>query len=331
MSIISVKDLSMTYKSKIRLGLFKSKSNEVNALKNINLEIEQGQIFGLLGPNGAGKTTLIKCLTTLLIQTSGSAHINGYDVLHQEKEVKASIGCMLVGERGLYWKLTGRENLVFFGRMYSMPKKELDERIEYLISSLELEEFADRTVESYSSGQRMKFAFAKSLLNDAPVIFLDEPTRAMDINGSRALRKYVKSLPKEGKTVIYTSHIMSEIQELCDKVAIIDKGEIIALDTPNAIKAKSKSKRVLEVTGIMDDQKVSSVKSITGVNNSYLLPLDNGRQSLKIEFDEKVNILPDVTNKLVTNGVDIETINYHEPSLEDVFVELTGRGLHIDT
>jgi len=255
----------MTYETKIRKSLFgKPDLKTVEAIKGIDLDISEGMIFGVLGPNGAGKSTLIKCLTTLLIPSAGSLKVNGYDVIVDDRNVRASIGCMLMGERGLYWKLTGKENLEFFGKLYSLPKDFLEERIKYLIKLLELEDYAERTVESYSSGQKMKFAFAKALLNDAPVIFLDEPTVAMDVHGARKLRAIVKELPKHGKTVVYTSHIMSEIVELCDEVAIIDKGKIIARDTPENLTKLSKKDRALSISGVFSEVAIEKLRSKVG-------------------------------------------------------------------
>ena len=166
---VVINNLSKTYRTKHRKGLFKSEEKLVEALKGISFEIKPGEIFGLLGPNGAGKTTLIKCLTTLLIPTSGEAIINGYRLTKDDNAIRASTGCMLMGERGLYWKLTGRENLVFFGALYHLSSKDRVTRANQIIERLHLGDIADRAVESYSSGQRMKLAFAKALINDAPL------------------------------------------------------------------------------------------------------------------------------------------------------------------
>ncbi|MFV2015706.1 MAG: ABC transporter ATP-binding protein, partial [Candidatus Heimdallarchaeota archaeon] len=277
--IISIQNLSMTYRSKIRQGFFNSELTEVNALTNINLKIKAGEIFGILGPNGAGKTTLIKCLTTLLIPTSGTALVNGYDIKNEEKQVRASIGAMLMGERGLYWKLTARENLLYFAQLYSIPKNLRVERVNDLIKLLELEAYADRPVESYSSGQRMKVAFAKAMVHDPPIIFLDEPTIAMDVHGARKLKEIVKSLPKLGKTVIYTTHIMTEAEELCDQLAIIDKGEIIACDTPSGIKKLSKGKKSIQIAGIIPDDIISILQRVDGIHE-VVFSEESKKQSL---------------------------------------------------
>ena len=166
-SPVRTEKLSKTYEVRARKGLFKSEKRSVEALKSISLEVNQGEVFGLLGPNGAGKTTLIKILTTLLLPTSGSAWINSFNVAKEENKVRASVGCMLMGERGLYWKLTGRENLEYFGALYHLDPTARRKRSNQIIELLKLEEIVDRMVESYSSGQKMNLAFGKALINDA--------------------------------------------------------------------------------------------------------------------------------------------------------------------
>ena len=330
-NIISIYDLSMTYHTKIRRGLLKSESTRIDALKNINLNIEEGTIFGLLGPNGAGKTTLIKCLTTLLIPTQGTARINGYDIRKQEKQIRASIGAMLMGERGLYWKLTARENFEYFARLYSIPKDLRAARVEYVINLLELEDLVDRPVESYSSGQKMKAAFAKALIHDPPILFLDEPTIAMDVHGSRKLKKVVKSLPNEGKTVIYTTHIMKEAHELCDRLAIIDKGRIIADDTPKNLIKISDIDHVLSLSGSFNEGHKKKVEELSLVNTVGLIQESSGLSKLEIIVEDNMQALPKITQLLVQEGAVIETIAQKEPTLEDVFINLTGRSLKEDT
>src|SRR3990170_5692404 len=264
-SIIKVENLSKIFTSKERKKGQPKRRKEVPALKSIDLEIRDGEIFGLLGPNGAGKTTLIKCLTTLLLPTSGTAWVNGFNIEEQEDSVRASLGCMLMGDRGLYWKLTGRENLDYFGALYHVPRDVRAKRIEYLIDLLKLEEFAHRTVETYSSGQKMLLAFAKALVNDAPILFFDEPTVTMDVPTARELRRIVRSLNKEeGKTIVYTTHLMHEAEELCDRVAIIDHGQIIALGTPNALKASLVREDAIHMEGVFPSATVDKLRAIPG-------------------------------------------------------------------
>src|SRR4030042_2378216 len=218
-SPVRTEKLSKTYEVRARKGLFKSEKRSGEALKGVSLEVCQGEIFGLLGPNGAGKTTLIKILTTLLLPTSGEAWINGFNVTRDENKVRASVGCMLMGERGLYWKLTARENLEYFGALYHLNPSDRKQRTKQILDLLDLEEIADRMVESYSSGQKMKLAFGKALINDAPLLVLDEPTKTLDVPSASELRAIVRQLNAQGKTVIYTTHIMTEAETLCDRVA----------------------------------------------------------------------------------------------------------------
>src|SRR5437867_9119434 len=234
--IIKADALSKTFISKERKKGARKRKKEVPALKSVNLEVLDGEVFGLLGPNGAGKTALIKILTTLLLPPSGTAWVNGFNITKEEDQVRASIGCMLMGDRGLYWKLTGRENLDYFGALYHVPKADRAKRIDELTKLLKLDDFIDRTVETFSSGQRMIVAFAKSLVNDAPILFLDEPTVTMDVPTARELRRIVREMNDQGKTILYTTHLMHEAEELCDRVAIIDHGEIIALGTTQELK-----------------------------------------------------------------------------------------------
>ncbi len=327
--VIRTENLEKIYISKGK-GLFRRKKREVHALKGIDFQVKKGEIFGLLGPNGAGKTTLIKILTTLLLPTSGRARVNGYDVIKEERKVRASIGCMLMGERGLYWKLTGRENLEYFGALYYVPKKRRRERIEYLIELLDLGDFIDRTVETYSSGQKMIVSFAKALINDAPTLFLDEPTIAMDVHAARKLREIVKDLNKQGKTIIYTTHLMHEADELCDRIAIIDKGEIKAIGTPAELKASIRQEGIVRIEGIIPQKALEALRSMGSVEK-LAVEEKGGKEHLRIITANSRSALPEIIRVLVENESTLEYISPEEPTLEDVFVKLTGRTLSEDT
>jgi ABC-2 type transport system ATP-binding protein len=329
--IIRIVNLSKTFVSKERTGFFRSKVKRVEALININLNIYEGEFFGLLGPNGAGKTTLIKCLTTLLLPTSGTAWINGYNLQKDENMVRASLGCMLMGERGLYWKLTGRENLDYFGALYYVPKNIRRKRIEELINLLHLEEFIDRTVETYSSGQKMLLAFAKSLINDAPILFLDEPTVTLDVHMAKELRKVVKELNKEGHTIVYTTHMMQEADELCERVAIIDKGKIIALGTPSQLKASIPHEDVVNIEGIIPKKAVEELEEIHGVKKAVIKNEHEGKTYLGILCENSRKILPKIIEVLTKSEAELEYIHPQDVTLEDVFIAKTGRALSVDT
>src|SRR6266571_760373 len=330
-AIIRVEHLSKTFTTKERKKGQKRKKT-VNALRDVNLEVFDGENFGLLGPNGAGKTTLIKCLTTLLLPTSGAAFVNGYSVLDDEDSVRASLGCMLMGDRGLYWKLTGRENLDYFGALYHVPRPERKKRIEYLIDLLKLQDFSDRQVETYSSGQKMLVAFAKALVNDAPILFFDEPTVTMDVPTARELRRIVRALNKEeGKTIVYTTHLMHEAEELCDRVAIIDHGQIIALGSPNALKASLVREDAVHLEGVFPAATVEKLRGIRGIRNVVVSAESEGRTKLAVLCDNSRQLLPRIIEAVTGNGASLEYIMPQEVTLEDVFIAKTGRSLAVDT
>ncbi|MFQ6059623.1 MAG: ABC transporter ATP-binding protein, partial [Anaerolineae bacterium] len=300
------------------------------ALKGVNLDIYPGEIFGLLGPNGAGKTTLIKCLTTLLLPTNGTAWINGYQIGRHEDQVRASVGCMLMGERGLYWKLTGRENLDFFGSLYHIPPALRRKRSQEVIDLMGLGEIIDRTVETYSSGQKMKLAFAKALINNAPILILDEPTVTLDVPSARELRAIVRDLNQQGHTVLYTTHQMAEAEELCHRVAIIDHGEIIALGTVEELKATLEQEGVIRVEGVIPNVAYEAVRALSGVRETALT-CEDGLAKLIVVSPHPRHLLPELIRALFDHGAIIEDIAPAQVTLEDVFVARTGRTLAEDT
>lgn len=328
--IIRIERLSKTYISKERKKGHKGKK-AVHALQDVSLSIEDGEIFGLLGPNGAGKTTLIKCLTTLLLPSSGNAWINGFDVSRQEDLVRASIGCMLMGDRGLYWKLTGRENLDYFGALYHVPRPLRRKRIEDLIGLLKLGEFVDRTVETYSAGQRMILAFAKAMINDAPILVLDEPTVTMDVPTARELRAIVEELNRQGKTIVYTTHLMHEAEELCDRVAIIDHGKIIALGTTSDLKASLATEDVVELEGIFPEDAVQRMRRVPGIRDVAVSARASGLTKLDVTCENSRVLLPRIIEVVTGNGASLQLIRPKEVTLEDVFIAKTGRTLNVDT
>jgi ABC-2 type transport system ATP-binding protein len=323
-------NLSKTYRSRQRQGLFKSTEKEVRALKNVSLELKAGEIFGLLGPNGAGKTTLIKCLTTLLLPTSGEAWINDYRLTEEDDAIRSSVGCMLMGERGLYWKLTGRENLVFFGALYHLHPAERRRRANQIIELLRLADIADRAVETYSSGQKMKLAFGKALINDAPLLILDEPTNTLDLPSARELRGIVRELNRRGKSVIYTTHIMSEAETLCDRVAIIDRGEVIALDSVPKLKESLGRDSVIRLEGVIPTRASQAVEELAGVNQVTLTAV-NGTTELTVVTPDQRAVLPKIIDTMSAHEAILRRITPEEITLEDVFIARTGRTLAEDT
>ena len=323
-------NLWKVYHTKQRKGLFRSTGRTVEALKGVSLDIRPGEIFGLLGPNGAGKTTLIKCLTTLLLPTSGSAWINGYRLAKDDNAISASVGCMLMGDRGLYWKLTGRENLVFFGALYHLNPDARRRRADEIIDLLNLGEIADRTVETYSSGQKMNLAFGKALINDAPLLILDEPTNTLDLPSARELRAIVRELNSTGKTVIYTTHIMAEAETMCDRVAIIDRGEVLALGTTPELKASLEREEIIHFEGVISSQASRAVEELPGVVRAVRAAV-NGHTQLTVVVEDQRALLPRLIETLAAHDAVVQKIVHEEVTLEDVFIARTGRTLAEDT
>jgi ABC-2 type transport system ATP-binding protein len=213
------------------------------AVDGVSLQIERGEIFGLLGPNGAGKSTTIRMLCTLLEPTSGTARVNGYDIVKQANDVRRSLGTVLAGERSIYWKLSGRENLEYFAALYHIPPAVAKKRVEELIERMEIKERANELVEKYSTGMRQRIAISKALLARPPILLLDEPTLGLDPQAARNLRELILDLQKEGHTILLTTHYMEEADLLSDRIGIIDTGKIIALDTPEGLKQRIGQKR----------------------------------------------------------------------------------------
>jgi ABC-2 type transport system ATP-binding protein len=327
---VKVENIAKVYETKQRKGLFKSERRDVEALKGVSLEVMPGEIFGLLGPNGAGKTTLIKILTTLLLPTSGNAWINGYHIEKQGNDVRATVGCMLMGERGLYWKLTARENLMYFGALYHLTPAARVKRTNEIIELLNMGDIADRSVETYSSGQKMKLAFGKSLINDAPLLVLDEPTNTLDVPSAGELRATVRQLNRQGKTIIYTTHIMAEAETLCQRVAIIDHGQMLAIGTVSELKASLGREQVTKIEGVISTAAAEAVRGLPMVRQASLSAAEGGSQLTVMSSNGK-DTLPRLIETLSGAGAVIQRISPEDVTLEDVFIAKTGRTLAEDT
>jgi len=220
--------------------------NTFTAVNQIDLSVQKGEIYGFLGPNGAGKTTAIRMLCTLLTPSSGTARVSGYDIRHQADQVRKKIG--LVSEKLImYPRLTAFENLMFFGSLYDIDQNSLRDKTSKLLEMVQLTPFKDRVVGGYSSGMRQRLNVIRALLHDPEIIFLDEPTTALDPQSTRFVRDLVKELKAMGHTIVLTTHIMEEADELSDTISIIDHGKIIATDTPGDLKKKCNADNLLDV------------------------------------------------------------------------------------
>lgn len=249
--VISVQALRRTYTTK--LGLLNQEKKLVEALKGISFDIYPGEIFGLLGPNGAGKTTTIKILTTLLAPTSGAAKIFGLNAFGDEKAIRPRINFIFGGERSLYWRLSGEDNLKYFADIYKVPRCKQPELIDRLLEEVGLSDVRRQKVETYSKGMKQRLQIARALLNEPEVIFLDEPSLGLDPVAARALKKMVRQIADQGKTVLLTTHYMEEAEALCDRIAIINNGELIALDTVDGLRARAKNELQCESPLTLED------------------------------------------------------------------------------
>lgn len=308
------------------------KKEQIVAVDHIDFYINEGELFGLLGPNGAGKTTTIKLLCTLLIPDEGTAKVNGYDVVKQSEEVQKCIGVVTGGERGLYWRLTGRENLWFFSQLYNVPEKVAKERIEKLLKLVELEERADEQVEKYSRGMKQRLHVIRGLINDPPILLLDEPTLGLDPASARVIRDFIKEelQKKQKKTILHTTHYMEEADQLCDRIAIIDYGKIIALDTPENLKKKIQKTDIIGINvSNLRQEDAEKIEAIEGVKKSVVTFKDPtvGEATIKIHAEKAEEIMPLVTEFLIKSKARILMLEQTKPTLEDVFISLTGRKL----
>jgi ABC-2 type transport system ATP-binding protein len=312
----------------------KHENNDVTvALDKVNLEIRPGELFGLLGPNGSGKTTTIKCLSTILIPDEGTVTVNGFDVQKETAMVRASLGMVVGGERTLYWKLTARDNLMYFASLYKMQRAHAKKRIEELLETLQLSDRADERLEDYSTGMRQKVAIARALLHDPPILLLDEPTLGLDPSFSRQIRSQIRELSeKHGKTVLLTTHYMDEADQLCDRVAFINNGKIVAVDTPNRLKAMVKEKEIVEVAVYRPPPDIESqIRSLLpDAEVVKLIPGDEDEgdpSRIKIIGGTAEKHMGTIIDALRQKNIRIGSLNVGVPTLEDVFIKLTGAKL----
>lgn len=303
---------------------------EIVAVDGIDLEIPRGEIFGLLGPNGAGKTTTIRMLCTLLVPSGGTARVWGFDVATQATEVRQSLGVLLTGERSVYWKLTGRENLEYFASLYQVPRDVARARIADLLDRVELTPRADDLVERYSTGMRQRLALIKAMVHDPPILLLDEPTTGLDPQAARNMRDLIRHLHvSEGKTVILTTHYMEEADQLCDRIGIIDHGRVIALDSPQVLKRSLGQGPVLrfEIEGGPEELD-GALRTVPGVSTvSVSAPGGDGSRELVLHLTDTREALPRAVEAINRGGAHVRHLQLVETSLEDVFIHLTGRRL----
>jgi ABC-2 type transport system ATP-binding protein len=297
------------------------------AVDGIDLVVEPGEIFGLLGPNGAGKTTTMKMLATLLIPTSGTIRVLGIDPLKRPRDVRAQLGAMLSGERSLYWKLTGRENLEYFAALYHVPPAETKARIANVLAAVKLADRADDYVERYSTGMRQRLALARALLPNPPLVVLDEPTVGLDPQASRDLRDRVRELKAQGRTVLLTTHYMEEADQLCDRIAIIDHGRIVALDTPAALKRTIRAEEVVHLEIGVEGDDAGVLERLGRAATLARHDRRNGTLAVTAHCASARDFVPAAFDAARSTGATIRHVEVVPVTLEDVFLSLTGRAL----
>ena len=320
MAVIEADALRRTYAT--TTGVVRRRRIAVEAVRGVSFQVEDGELFGLLGPNGAGKTTTIKMLITLLLPTEGTARVLGYDVVEDSREVRKRIGYVFGGDRGLYERLPGIDNLKYFAELYGVPPRAQKKRIEELLELVGLTGREKERVEGYSRGMRQRLHIARGLLHDPQVVFLDEPTIGVDPVGARELRQMISTLVESGKTVLLTTHYMFEADALCDRIAVIAKGEIVAQGTPSDLKNRVRDGKVveIEVYGIADST-IQTLREIAGVRAVAVEERDQA-QLLVVQTETDVELTHTLLGHL--NGSSIGRIAAREPTLEDAYVALVS-------
>jgi ABC-2 type transport system ATP-binding protein len=315
--------------------VYKAKPEPVTALGGVDLEVQPGEYFGLLGPNGAGKTTLIKILTTLLLPTSGEARVAGFDVVTETAKIRRVINMVSGGEQSGYGLLTSREQLWMFSQFYGLPNREGWRRVDELIEITGLTEQRDQKVRTLSTGQRQKLNFARGMLNDPWVLFLDEPTLGLDVAAARDLRDHTRAwkAAAPARTVLLTTHYMVEAEQLCDRIAIVDRGKILALGTPDELRRRVQAESIfrIEIDRLPQNGGIAAIGDLPGVLSAVRADEEmadaagSDRVALKVALADD-SALTSVVTAVAARGSNLVGLAKSEPSLEDVFVELVGRG-----
>ena len=320
MYAIEVSHLRRIYK--VTIGVFRRTTKEVVAVDDVSFEVKSGELFGLVGPNGAGKTTTIKVLATLLLPNAGSASILGRDVVKDADAIRKRIGFIFGGERGLYWRLSGIDNLRYFASLYHVDPDITKKRIPYLLEMVGLKDRGEEKVEGYSRGMKQRLHVARTLLHDPEVLFLDEPTIGLDPVGAREFRQVIRDLQAKKKTILLTTHYMFEADSLCQRVGVINHGCIVALDTPEALKSHVRDLSVIEVEmyGVASEV-IERVRSQPFADSVAVENRDQV-QVLQVHSLQGAEAVPALMACL--EGVRVGRVQVREPTLEDAYVRLVG-------
>ena len=321
MNAIALEHAGRVYKT--TTGFVRRHKKEISAVVDLSFEVAQGELFGMLGPNGAGKTTTIKMLTTLLRPTSGKVSVAGLDVARDAAKIRPLIGFAFGGERGLYYRLNGRDNLRYFAELYRLPPRKINTRVEELLELVRLRERADERVEGYSRGMKQRLHLARTLLHDPNILFLDEPTIGLDPVGARELRETIRQLHERGKTILLTTHYMFEADALCDRIVVIGKGRLLASGTPRELKSLVRDQSVveLEVFGATPEV-IDRLRALDFVD-SVVVEQRDLRQVLRVQTPIAEQAVPRLIGSLA--GLEVGRVSVREATLEDAYVRLVER------
>ncbi len=289
------------------------------AVDHLSLAVQEGEIFGLLGPNGSGKTTIINMISGLMRPTSGEVRVMGFDVRHQTRQVRRILGAV-PQETALYEELSAWTNMDFHADLFGIPRKEKKERITKLLELVQLLDRKDSRVGTFSGGMKRRLALARALLHDPQIIYLDEPTLGVDVQARRAIWDYIIAQRNQGKTVLITTNYLEEAQAICERLAIIDHGKLIAVDTPDHLR-HTFGGSVIDIETMQPSQEVEQLRGLEGVKE---ITQDGTR--MKISTMSNHNIVPQVINILSQEG-EIKDISVREPTLDEIFLRLTGTAL----
>jgi ABC-2 type transport system ATP-binding protein len=308
---------------------FSRKRKRIIAVDDISFQVPAGTIFGMLGPNGAGKTTTIKMLSTLLLPSDGTARVGGYDVVHDERMVRRQLGVVLGGDRGLYGKLSARDNLIYFGNLYGMRKDVLTRRVEEQLEMVNLRDRAGDRAEGFSRGMKQRLHLAKALLHDPPVLILDEPTIGLDPAAAVDLRAVIANLVPN-HTVLLTTHDMAEADALCREIAIVDKGLIVAQGSPEELKTRVAEVRRIVVSSVgSPDGRLGAIETrldgLNAVRHVSRARREDGSVEWTLLCSDTAVTLDETLAVLRSHGTPISAVRVIEPSLEDVFLSIAGR------
>jgi len=312
--------------------VFESKEDNVKryvkAVDHVNIKVKRGEFFGLLGPNGAGKTTLIKMLCTIILPTEGTAKVNGYDILKEPVKVRSCIGWFHgeTGGRSLYWRLNAEDNLRFYAYLQNVPRDVAEKRINALLDFFGLSRERKKLVKDYSTGMKVRVMLARALLHNPPILFMDEPTIGLDTISAVETRRLLKALNTElGKTIIFTSHNMFEVEQLCERIAIMRGGRIIADASPSALREMLRDMRAVEVDIREVDNLTAVVESLSRlpiVRRVIEVKNNPFNATIRLQVDDEYEAIPAVVDRLTSLGVKISAVRRSEPTLEDIFVKL---------